>query len=72
MLYKVIVTGSVYPLYMQNDSFRGGPKYNCIHENRTCQVLSLVDMEVTGLWMTLSMLFCHLETNEEMMFHVHE
>ena len=73
MLYKVIVTSSVYPLCKQNDSFRGGPKFITVnHENRTCQVHSLVDMEVIGLWMKLSVLFSHLEANADMMLHVYE
>lgn len=73
MLYKVTVTSSVYPLCKQNDSFRGGPKFITVnHENRTCQVHSLVDVEVIGLCMTLSVLFSHLETNADMTLCVHE
>jgi hypothetical protein len=49
MFYKVIITSSVCPLYKHNDSFRGGPKFITVsHENRTCQVHLLVDMEVMG------------------------
>jgi len=73
MLYKVIVTSSIYPLYKQDDLFRGCPKFVTVnHENRSCQVHSLADVEVIGLWMTLSVLFCHLETNADMTLHVHE
>lgn len=73
MLHKVIVTSSVCPLYKQNDSFRGGPKFVTVnHENRTCQVHTMVDVEVIGLWMTLTVRFSHLETNADMTLHVHE
>lgn len=69
----MIVTSSVYPLHKQNDSFRGSPKFITVsHENRTCQEHSLVDVEVIGLWMTMSVLFCYLEINADMTLHMHE